>query len=145
MYFSPTPARFPLYFRRPSGTVRWNLALTTLDQPFVRPRARRSRGAWVSGVMVFATIVVLVDGLVGEHGVAASWRAQQDYAQGQAELARLRVENARLRERARQLAHDPRAIEELARATLGMIRRGEVLFIIEESRPAEIHRPARDR
>jgi cell division protein FtsB len=115
--------------------------------------------------MLFAMVVVLVDAVVGEHGLAAGFRARREYAQRQAELASLRAENARLQARARELTHEPRAIEELARTTLGMIRRGEVLFIVrpvtepaahqptagrlvrtdgpaQNGRPAETHRPA---
>lgn len=86
--------------------------------------------------MAFATVVVLVDALVGEHGLAATLRARRTYEQGQAQLAGMRAENAALRETARRLATDPGAIEALARTELGLVRPGEVLFIITPARPA---------
>ena len=42
----------------------------------------------------------------------------------------LRRENSRLREDVRRLNEDPGAIEAIARQELGLVRRGEVLFII---------------
>ena len=86
--------------------------------------------------MAFATVVVLVDALVGEHGLAATLRARRIYDVGQARLARMRAENAALRDAARRLATDPRAIEALARTELGLIRPGEVLFVIKPAKPA---------
>ncbi|MEI6667072.1 MAG: septum formation initiator family protein [Acidobacteriota bacterium] len=49
-----------------------------------------------------------------------------------AEIARLRLDNRGLRERVRSLREDPAAIEDVARRELGMLRRGEVLFIIKD-------------
>ena len=45
-------------------------------------------------------------------------------------------ENARLREDVRRLRFDPGTIEALARKELGLIKPGEVLFIIKNARPA---------
>jgi cell division protein FtsB len=83
--------------------------------------------------MLFATAVVLVNALVGEHGLVASLRARYEYVQEESQLARLRAENARLREQVRRLTSDRDTIEALARTELGLIRPGEVLFIV---RPA---------
>jgi cell division protein FtsB len=47
-------------------------------------------------------------------------------------ISALRVENARLRENARRLREDPSAIEALARRELGLMRRGEILFVIHQ-------------
>jgi cell division protein FtsB len=51
-------------------------------------------------------------------------------------IERLRAENVRLREDARRLRSDPGTIEALARQELGLIKPGEVLFIIKDARPA---------
>ena len=59
-------------------------------------------------------------------------KARQQYQSLETSLARARVENAQLREQARQLREDPQAIEEIARRELGLIRPGEKLFIIKD-------------
>ena len=59
-------------------------------------------------------------------------RARREYHELAATIARQRVENARLREQARQLRDDPGTIEEVARRELGLIRPGEKLFIIKD-------------
>ena len=47
-------------------------------------------------------------------------------------LARARAENAELREAARRLREDPDAVEEQARRELGLIKPGEMLFIVKD-------------
>lgn len=78
------------------------------------------------------TIVVVVDALVGERGLVERMRARRQYRQAAASLETLRHENARLREDVRRLREDPSAIESLAREELGLIRPGEILFIIKD-------------
>ena len=51
-------------------------------------------------------------------------------------LAQKRQENTRLREQIRRLREDPATIESLAREELGLIRDGEVLFILRDADPA---------
>ena len=74
----------------------------------------------------------MVDGLVGERGLLAMMRARQEYEGLAATIVNLRGENARLREEARRLREDPAAIEEQARRELGLIKPGEVLFIVKD-------------
>ena len=59
-------------------------------------------------------------------------RARQEYDQLADTIARLRAENARLREEAHRLSTDPAAIEEIARRQLGLIKPGEKVFIIKD-------------
>jgi len=80
---------------------------------------------------MFATVIVLVDAVVGDRGFAASIRAGQDYRIARARLAALQAENARLHEQMRRLTVDRRTIEALAREEMGFVRPGEVLFILE--------------
>ena len=47
----------------------------------------------------------------------------------------MRAENARLREEANRLEGDARAIESLARETLGLIHQGEVLVVVKDIKP----------
>lgn len=77
----------------------------------------------------------LANALVGEHGLAALWRARREYETVRDEVARLRAERERLREQVRRLREDPAAIEELARRELGLVRPGETLVVIVPRRP----------
>jgi len=86
-------------------------------------------------LVLFAAIVLIVDGLVGDRGFLAMLRARRQYDQLSATLARQRGENARLRDEAGRLRNDPAAIEELARRELGLIRPGEKVFIIKDLKP----------
>ena len=94
-------------------------------------RAGRGRRA-VYFLVVFVGSVLVLDALVGERGLLATMRARREYSELQGSIGQLRRENARLREEARRLREDPRAIEALARKELGLIRPGEVLFIIKD-------------
>ena len=80
--------------------------------------------------------VLGVDALVGDQGLMATIRARKQYDDLAADLARLRSENAALREEARRLREDPAAIEEIARRELGLMSPGEKLFIIRDTDPA---------
>jgi len=88
-------------------------------------------------VLGFVTIVLVVDALVGNRGLLETMRARRQYAQLAADLARTRRENARLREDIRRLLEDPNAIESVAREQLGLIRDGEVVFILRDAKPGE--------
>ena len=83
-------------------------------------------------LIVFVTLVLVADALVGEKGLVESMRARRQYRDVAASLESLRRENGRLRESVRRLRDDPGAIESLAREQLGLIRPGEVLFIIKD-------------
>jgi len=84
----------------------------------------------------FVTIVLVVDALVGNKGLLDTIRARRQYEIVSADLARKRHENARLRDEIRRLTNDPSAIESLAREELGLIRDGELLFIVRDVKPA---------
>jgi cell division protein FtsB len=111
-------------------------------QPLRRKRVQPQPPAWPNGrrilnvVLVFATVVMLVDALVGEKGLIERMRAGRQYEQQTASLGVLKTENARLRESARRLREDPSAIEAAAREELGLIRPGELLFILRDVTPA---------
>lgn len=95
--------------------------------------AKRSRNRRIiQFLIVFIATVIIVDGLVGDRGLLAMLRARQEYDQLADTIARLRAENARLREEAHRLATDPAAIEEIARRQLGLIKPGEKVFIIKD-------------
>jgi len=83
-------------------------------------------------VLVFITAVIIIDAIAGEKGLLALLQARQEYAALERSLDRARTENAELRELARRLREDPAAIEEQARRELGLIKPGEVLFIVKD-------------
>jgi cell division protein FtsB len=88
-------------------------------------------------LLMFVASVIVVDGLVGDRGLLAMLRAQQEYTTLSAAIARQRAENARLREIARRLRDDPSAIEEIARRELGLIKPGERVFILKDVPPVK--------
>lgn len=87
-------------------------------------------------LLAFVTVVLLIDALVGERGLIERMQTSRQYREAQADLAKIRQENARLLEEARRLKEDSSAIESLARKDLGLLRPGEVLFIIKDLKPA---------
>ena len=106
-------------------------------QPLRRKRvAPTSTPAWrrrgVHLLLLFVTLVLLIDALVGEKGLMESMRARRQYQQLAGSLDDLKRENARLREEMRRLNEDPAAIESLAREELGLVRPGEVVFILKD-------------
>ena len=94
------------------------------------PSLIRKRGLHL--LLIFVTVVLIVDALIGEKGLMQSMDAKRQYRQLQASLQELRRENATLREEMRRLAEDPSTIESLARQDLGLIRPGEVVFILKD-------------
>jgi cell division protein FtsB len=97
--------------------------------PVARPVWRR-RGLHLA--LGFVTLVLVIDALVGEKGLLESMRAGRQYQQLERSVEDLKRENARLREEARRLTDDPAAIESLAREELGLMRPGEVVFILKD-------------
>lgn len=102
----------------------------TKTQPSTRTQRRGRR--IVVGIFLFIVCVLMVDALVGDQGLIATMRARKQFNQLAADLARVRLENAGLREEARRLREDPAAVEELARRELGLMSPGEKLFIVKD-------------
>ena len=101
----------------------------------VRPPARNRR--LLSLLLLLVATVIVVDGLVGERGLVAMFRARREHDALSATISRQRAENAKLREEARRLREDPTAIEEIARRELGLIKPGERVFIVKDVAPAK--------
>ena len=99
------------------------------------PKGQRRRTA-LHALLVFAIVVLAVDGLVGEKGLIETMQARRQYREVEASLEQLQQDNARLRESRRLLTDDPATIEGVAREELGLIRPGETLFIIRDAKPA---------
>ena len=107
---------------------------TDKDASGLNPRRRRRR--MVQYVLVFVGCVVLVDALVGDKGVLQMMKKEQEYRALERRLAAAQAKNAHLSAEARRINSDPAAIEEIARRELGLIKKGEKVFIIRDAGPA---------
>lgn len=85
-------------------------------------------------LLVFVTLVLVVDALIGEKGLMQSMRARQEYLDMAATLETLKRNNAKLRDEMRRLNEDSATIESVAREQLGLIRPGEVVFILKDAK-----------
>src|SRR5262245_29228311 len=126
-----------LYFGSRSGTFRAsNMAADTTNPmresgPAVASRRRQPRRFW-SQAILFVSCVLLVNAIVGERGLMDTLRARKAYIAARQELARLKQENAALRDKARRLRNDPATIESVARGELGLAKPGEILVTIKD-------------
>ena len=92
-------------------------------------------------LLVFVTLVLIINALVGERGLTETLRARQKHQELVTSIERLRAENARLRDEARRLRSDPATIEALARQELGLIKPGEMLFIVKDAKQSLVPNP----
>ena len=116
-----------------------------MSSPTPEPLRRRSRtpvaaspSVWRSRLLqyglAFVAILLVVDALVGDKGFLDTLRARRQYRDVAAALAQKRQDNARLREEIRRLREDPARIESVAREDLGLMRPGELLFIVRDEK-----------
>ena len=96
------------------------------------PPPRRAPKSTRTGRYVVFLVALLLgaNAVVGERGLLALFRANQEHTYQQEILDALRAENDRLHRYAEALANQPRFIEDLARRDRGMIKPGEQLFIV---------------
>jgi cell division protein FtsB len=92
--------------------------------------SRRREQAWIGRALCFAASVLAVNALIGERGLSETLRARREFREAVAGLSRLQYENAVLAEAVQRLQYDPRTIEDVARAELGLIRPGEILVVV---------------
>ena len=97
------------------------------------PSAMTRRRRLLNGLLAFATVVLFVDALVGDKGLVERVRARRQYEQEAAALEAIRHDNAVMREKIIRLKNDPAAIESIAREEMGLIRPGELLFILRDT------------
>ena len=95
------------------------------------------RGRALNVVLGFVAFVLVVDALFGNRGLLETMRARRQYAELAADLARKRRENDQLRSAIRRLNDDPSTIESAAREELGLMREGEILFIVRDAKPGD--------
>jgi cell division protein FtsB len=102
--------------------------------PAAPPRRRGWGRRIVPKLILLATFILIVDALVGDKGLLERIRENQRSRQVSETLEKMRHENALLREQANRLREEePNAIESAARKQLGMIKPGEMLFIIKDT------------
>jgi cell division protein FtsB len=93
------------------------------------PPRRRER-VWIGRTLCFAACVLTVNALIGERGLSETLRARKEFRQAVSDLSRLQYENAVLEDAIERLKHDPRTIEDVARAELGLVKPGEILVVL---------------
>jgi cell division protein FtsB len=136
-----------LYFDRESGTfplVLWiafwyvplehmaaTIASTRETSPAAPVPRRQPRRFW-SQALLFVACVLLVNAVVGDKGLMDTLRARKSRAAAAGDLARLKRENAALRDQVRRLRTDPATIEAVARRELGLVRPGEILVTVRD-------------
>lgn len=81
------------------------------------------------------TIVLVVDALIGDKGFMDTLRVRREWNALARSVEELRQENARLVEQVRRLREDPATLESIARKEHGLIRPGEILFILKDVKP----------
>jgi cell division protein FtsB len=137
LYASEKPARKRALMKSPAP-----LAPRPVRRRLTAEEIRRRRNRFVTTAVWTALAILLVNAVVGEGGYLATIRAEKEQAALTSEVARLRVENQRLKEARQLLEEDPAALEVAARRQ-GMIREGEVVVTIRE--PAGTAAPAPSR
>jgi cell division protein FtsB len=93
-------------------------------------------------LLLFVTVVLVVDALIGDKGFMDTLRVRRESRALARSVEALRQENARLLERRRRLKEDPATLESIARKEHGMIRPGEILFILKDVKPASHSTPS---
>jgi cell division protein FtsB len=94
--------------------------------------------------LLFVATALIVNALIGERGLVAAVRARHEHERLAASIGGLKRDNQRLAEAIRRLKHDPKAVEDVAREDLGLIRPGEVVFVIKDAPAAQpSHAPTR--
>jgi cell division protein FtsB len=97
------------------------------------PASSSLRSRVLHYILALVTVVLVVDSLVGDKGLLETMRARRQYEEVAASLLTLRQENTRLRDEIRRLKSDPATIESIARGELGLMRPGEVIFVIKDA------------
>jgi len=100
----------------------------SLRKDQTNPALRRALGF----LLLFVSTALLANAVIGERGLIATRAAEREAKVLAAEIALIQEENDVLRERAKRLRDDPKAIEEAARDGLGLMREGELLILLHD-------------
>jgi cell division protein FtsB len=95
-------------------------------------------GRWLVRVIVAGLVALLVASLpfelFSEGGINKYMRLKKELKNIRQRNQRLTFGVRRLRREIRELRHDDEALEEVARDELGLIRDGEIVFIVQEKK-----------
>ena len=101
-------------------------------------RDTRSKRTWIlrglAAVLLAVTFGYVPYHLYARSGYARYRELRRDCAAAKIRNAHLRAENERLAREVEALRTDPRALEQVARADMGWVRPGEILFDFGEGR-----------
>jgi cell division protein FtsB len=81
--------------------------------------------------LVAGLVLLVLQDVLGTHGVLAMRHSMKQSAQIQKEIQQLNQENEQLQKRVQSLKTDPAAIERIAREDMGLARPGEYIFKIQ--------------
>ncbi len=82
--------------------------------------------------LAFLSVALAAHEIWGEHGLLALRRQKREYQALQQQIQQLQQENQQLEQRIKLLKSDPKAIEQLARERMKMVRPGEIIFTLPE-------------
>ena len=99
-------------------------------------RSRLGRRAFWAAFLVVA-VYLLVPMVLGDMGIVQYLKMRRTYDSLQQEIRHLTEQNEAIENEVRALRSDPVEIERLARARLGLVRPGEVVYQFETDRSEE--------
>jgi len=137
LYFRVESGTYVLYFDKKRAILARSAVKKASASTSGAASARRRGRRAIEYALLLIGCVVFVDALVGEKGLLETFKKRQEFRQLEQAIQRARIENAQLTEEARRLRSDPRAIEDLARKELGLMKPGERLFILKDRTPTD--------
>ncbi len=88
---------------------------------------------WLVGILFALFLLLQYQLWFGNNGLLRGWQLEQKVEQQKAENEKLKERNKALEAEVRDLKHGMEAIEERARADLGMIKKDETFYqVVEE-------------
>ncbi len=88
---------------------------------------------WLAGILFALFLLLQYQLWFGNNGLLRGWQLEQKVEQQKAENEKLQERNKALEAEVRDLKHGMEAIEERARADLGMIKKDETFYqVVEE-------------
>lgn len=90
-------------------------------------------------IFVLVLFALLVNDVLGAHGLIAMRKTQKDIEQVQKQIDVLNQENQSLSGQVSSLKTDPKAIERIAREEMGLAKPGEIIYKLprETAKPAD--------